>query len=72
MLVTRKRANPPETPVEAQRRVQETVASMIEAIRDRGDEAVREYSEKFDDWSPESFRLTPEQIEEIVAGVPRR
>jgi sulfopropanediol 3-dehydrogenase len=70
VLVTRKRANPPEAPVEAQRRVQETVASMIEAIRDRGEDAVREYSAKLDDWEPERFQLTPEQIEEIVAGVP--
>jgi Histidinol dehydrogenase len=31
---------------------------------------VREYSEKFDRWSPVSFRLGSEQIDEIVATVP--
>jgi sulfopropanediol 3-dehydrogenase len=48
------------------------VEGVIADIRNRGDEAVREYSEKFDKWSPESFRLTPEQIEEAISRVPRQ
>ncbi|MGY1822801.1 histidinol dehydrogenase [Geodermatophilus sp. SYSU D00079] len=51
--------------------VRETVAGVIEDIRQRGDEAVREYSQKFDHWAPESFRLAPERVEEIMAGVPQ-
>jgi len=50
--------------------VTKIVADAIRDIETRGDEAVREYSEKFDKWSPESFRLTDEQIREIVAKVP--
>lgn len=50
--------------------VRETVADIIADIRERGDVAVREYSERFDKWSPESFRLDQEQIERIVATVP--
>ena len=50
--------------------VSETVARVIADVRERGDAAVREYSEKFDHWSPDSFRLGPEEIEEIVARVP--
>jgi sulfopropanediol 3-dehydrogenase len=50
--------------------VRETVATVIADVRERGDEAVRTYSEKFDNWSPESFKLAPEQIERIVATVP--
>lgn len=50
--------------------VGEVVASVIEDIRSRGDEAVREYSQKFDDWSPDSFRLTGDEIDRIVATVP--
>lgn len=46
------------------------VADVIAEVRNRGDEAVREYSEKFDSWSPESFRLSAEEIERIVSGVP--
>ena len=50
--------------------VAEVVAGVIEDVRQRGDAAVRHYSEKFDNWSPESFRLAPEEIERIVASVP--
>ncbi|MFF5257998.1 histidinol dehydrogenase [Actinomadura viridis] len=52
--------------------VRARVEAIIADVRERGDAAVREYSERFDDWSPESFRLTAERIEEIVAGVPRQ
>jgi sulfopropanediol 3-dehydrogenase len=52
--------------------VQETVAGIIAAVRERGDAAVREYSERFDHWSPSRFRLDAEQIEAIVAGLPPR
>ena len=52
--------------------VKATVESVIADIRARGDEAVREYSAKFDNWSPDSFRLSPEQIEEIMARVPQQ
>ncbi|MFG1926041.1 histidinol dehydrogenase [Cryptosporangium sp. NPDC048952] len=50
--------------------VRETVAAVIADIRTRGDLAVREYSEKFDGWSPASFRLSSEEIAKIVATVP--
>ncbi|MDV6279245.1 histidinol dehydrogenase [Rhodococcus jostii] len=51
--------------------VAETVTAVIADIRERGDAAVREYSEKFDKWTPESFKLSDTQIEEIVAQVPQ-
>jgi len=50
--------------------VRETVASVIADIRGRGDEAVRDYSSKFDNWSPADFRLPASQIEDIVAALP--
>lgn len=46
------------------------VSEAIKDIEARGDQAVRELSEKFDKWSPESFRLTQEQINDIVSKVP--
>lgn len=52
--------------------VAERVGAILDDIRERGDEAVRQYSEKFDNWSPESFRLSPEEIERIVADVPQQ
>ena len=36
--------------------------TVIADIRERGDAAVRKYSEKFDRWTPDSFRLTAEQV----------
>ncbi|MFI2781298.1 histidinol dehydrogenase [Streptomyces sp. ALB3] len=50
--------------------VADRVRTILDDIREQGDEAVRRYSEKFDGWSPESFRLGPDEIEKIVAGVP--
>jgi sulfopropanediol 3-dehydrogenase len=50
--------------------VADVVAGVLADVRERGDAAVREYSEKFDNWSPESFRLDHEEIERIVATVP--
>lgn len=52
--------------------VASTVASVIQDIRERGDESVRTYSERFDHWSPQSFQLTADQIDDIVASVPSR
>lgn len=43
------------------------VADMLAQLRKRGLDAVREYSAKFDEWSPASFELTPQQIDEAVA-----
>ncbi len=51
--------------------VSRIVADAIKDIETRGDAAVREYSVKFDKWSPESFRLSEEQISEIVSKVPQ-
>ena len=45
------------------------VGGILHEIETRGEVAVREMSSKFDNWEPESFQLTHEQIEEIVAGV---
>jgi sulfopropanediol 3-dehydrogenase len=49
------------------------LASMVRGIladvHERGEEAVRELSEKFDNWSPESFRLSADEVDEIMEGV---
>ncbi len=52
--------------------VRSVVRDVIADVRERGDAAVRDYSRKFDDWAPESFRLSAERIEEIVASVPEQ
>lgn len=50
--------------------VVEIVKTAIAKIRAEGDAAVREFSEKFDKWSPTSFRLTQEQIDASIAALP--
>jgi sulfopropanediol 3-dehydrogenase len=56
----------------AQADVQDAVRSVIADVRERGAGAVRDYSAKFDRWSPESFRLTDGEIRDIVDGLPRQ
>lgn len=46
------------------------VKGVIDDIRATGDKAVRTYSEKFDKWSPASFKLSQSDIDSIVAKVP--
>lgn len=48
---------------EQNQKVREIVEGIISNIEQNGDNAVREYSEQFDKWSPESFRLTREEID---------
>ncbi|MEU9356676.1 histidinol dehydrogenase [Streptomyces sp. NPDC048301] len=67
-----KSAVPPAQVTAARADVADRVRAILADIRENGDEAVRRYSEKFDNWSPESFRLSTEEIERIVAGVPRQ
>lgn len=55
---------------DADRNVQETVRSIIEEISEKGEQAVRALSMKFDGWNPPSFRLDRQQIEETIARVP--
>lgn len=51
-----------EEKVESNKKVQTIVEDIIADIEKNGDQAVRNYSETFDKWTPESFRLSKEQI----------
>lgn len=51
-------------------KVTDLVAAVIAEVRTSGDAAVRAYSEKFDGWSPPSFRLSPAQIDDCISRVP--
>jgi sulfopropanediol 3-dehydrogenase len=57
---------------EADARVRAAVEGIIADVKARGDQAVRALSEKFDKWSPPSFRLSEEEIRALVAKVPAR
>ena len=52
-----------ETAAAEESKVRETVEAILADVAARGDAAVRAYSEKFDDWSPASFRLDAAEIE---------
>jgi sulfopropanediol 3-dehydrogenase len=54
---------------EADARIRGTVQSIIADVRARSDDAVRELSEKFDKWSPPSFRLSHDEIAALIAKV---
>lgn len=61
-----KRSLDQSTKDEADRAVRQTVEGILEDVAARGETAVRELSEKFDGWSPESFRLDREQIDRLI------
>ena len=43
-------------------KIREVVEGILDDINSNGDRALRDYSERFDQWSPESFRLSAEDI----------
>jgi len=61
-----------EASFDADMKVRKIVEDILDDIRNRGDKAVRELSIRFDNWNPESFRLTAEQIEETIASLPNQ
>ena len=57
---------------EADRKVRQTVESILEDIGARGDAAVRDLSAKFDKWEPASFRLRPDEIASLMNSLPNQ
>ena len=52
--------------------VRRTVEAILDDIGKRGDAALRHYSEQFDRWSPESFRLSGAEIKSCYRAVSQR
>ena len=46
--------------------VTDTVAEILRNVRERGDAALREYTERFDHATPESLTVTPEEMQEAM------
>lgn len=67
----KKGASEAET-AEADRKIRQTVEGILEDVGRRGDAAVRELSEKFDNWSPENFRLSNDEIQELIRSLPEQ
>ncbi len=53
-------------------KVRAVVEATLRDIEERGDAAVRELSQKFDGYSPETFRLSPSDIEALISRVSER
>ncbi len=58
-----KRGQPAEITAREDDNVRRAVEQIIADIDSRGDHALRDYSERFDRWSPDSFRLEADAIE---------
>jgi sulfopropanediol 3-dehydrogenase len=67
MIRILKSSKPVEAKAEIAVQVRATVEGIIKDISERGDAAVRDYSEKFDKWAPEAFRLSDAQIQACIA-----
>ncbi len=67
-----KQGKPAAVKADLNAQVRATVEGILTDIEARGDAAVREYSAKFDKWSPAAFRLTQAQIDDCIARVPAK
>src|SRR5437867_3755090 len=56
----------------ADAKVRATVEGILAEIEARKDQAVRDLSKKFDNWSPQDFRLAPDEIARAIAQVGKR
>jgi sulfopropanediol 3-dehydrogenase len=51
-------------------KVRQTVEGILSDVKKRGDAAVRELSQRFDKWSPASFKLSQSELDAIMKQVP--
>src|SRR5947207_15718065 len=57
---------------ESSLQVRNTVEAILSDVALHGEKALRQYSEKFDQWSPASFRLSESEVEDCVRALPPR
>ncbi len=72
MITYLKKGKPADERAEDDAKVRSVVEATLADIEKRGDAAVRELSEKFDNYSPESFRLSEQDIEALISKVSKR
>ena len=58
--------------IEADTKVKNTVETILSDVSKRGDDAVRELSIKFDNYDPESFILSENEIDKAISKVSKR
>ena len=47
--------------------IEQSVRDIIQAVREKGDQAVKEFSQRFDGWTPDSLELSQEALEQAVS-----
>jgi len=70
MIRTLKQGASEAEKTEADRKVRQTVETILEDVAARGDDAVRALSVQFDKWNPPSFRLRPDEIQSLMDSLP--
>lgn len=69
MIKYLKKSKPEIEKIEDDRKVRTSVEEILSKIKKDGDDAIRFYSEKFDNYSPNSFRLSDTQIKECLTKI---
>ena len=72
MITNIKQGKPQTKRAEDDAKVRSTVEGILSDIETRGDTAVRELSQKFDNYAPEKFRLSPSEIDAAINKVSTR
>lgn len=72
MITNIKQGKPQTERAEDDAKVRSTVEGILSDIETRGDKAVRELSQKFDNYAPEKFRLSPSEIDAAINKVSTR
>lgn len=67
-----KRGKPEAERAEDDAQTRQVVEATLKDIEARGDTAVRELSEKFDGYTPDAFRLTQAQIDDLISQLSER
>jgi len=67
-----KRGKPEAERAEDDAKTRQIVEATLKDIEVRGDTAVRELSEKFDGYTPDAFRLTQAQIDDLIGQLSER
>src|SRR3977135_2412552 len=67
-----KAPHPPRTPAEESANVRRTVEQILEDIERNGETAVRRWSKELDQWDPQSFKLSDEEIERCVLSLSKQ
>ena len=72
MIRTLKNGRPAAQVAEDDQKVRTLVEDILKSIGENGDTAVRGYSERFDRWSPQNFRLTRAEIDACYKELPEQ